>query len=213
MKAVPLALVVLLAAAPGLADQRPFCLTVTGGLTISKYRDVTVTFTEFEQMKGTSLGIGAAWQIAHALEIEPEALYIEKGISYGESPIIDGLENIIGAKETLHVQHFLELPVLLGYQVLSSGRVHPVLEAGPFVAFELGERMKLTGGVETSWDDQEVKNTDYGVVLGAGLEVQTGPVRWLLDGRYDRGLADLGTFNGTKEIHSDAFVISTGVRY
>jgi hypothetical protein len=214
MKAAPLALVVLLAAVPACADDKPFHLSVSGGMTISKYRDMTATWTNFEAMKGTSLGVGAAWRIASALEIQPEALYLEKGISLGERQQRDEFGDVVATYEELHVQHYLEIPVLMQWRLPTGERVRPVLEAGPFVAYELGERLKLTGDGNASYAEDLLKNTDYGFVVGAGLQVRAGPAYWLLDGRYDRGLAKLGKFFGSEEdIHSDAFVISTGVRY
>ena len=79
--------------------------------------------------------------------------------------------------------------------------------------FEVAERLKTTGSQEATEDSEILKNTDYGVVLGAGLELDAGPGRWILQGRYEPGLADLGSFYTSNQVHSGAWVLTTGFRY
>jgi hypothetical protein len=201
-------------AAAAQADDRHFHLSAMGGMTISKYSGFESTVTPFDNMKGVMAGIGASRKLTDAYAIQPEIDYIEKGISFGESEGTDASGNPTGKFETLLVQQFLEIPVLLRWGIPSEGRFHPVLEAGPFFSFELGENLKTTGSQSGSTSSSIMKDTDYGLVVGGGLAVDLGAVQWTLLGRYEPGFAGLGEVLGsTQEAHSNTIVISTGVRY
>src|SRR5262249_37494904 len=150
--------------------------------------------------------------ITRALAIQPELVYIEKGISFGNSEAVDMSGNPLGTYETLLVQQNLEIPLLLRWGIPTGGRLHPALEVGPFYSFELSELLKFTGSVTKSTDSHLRKNTGYGLVLGAALGLDVGRAQWVVEGRYEPGLAALGTLAGS-EAHSNAFVISTGVRF
>jgi Outer membrane protein beta-barrel domain len=214
LRTIALALLgTLSACAPGVSEARPFHITAMGGLTISKLRNLSDPYDIFESLKGFSAGVGLGWPLSGSLEIQPEVLYIQKGVSFGESEGADDSGNPIGSLETLHVVDAVEVPLLLRLQVPMGGRLHPVLVGGPFVSFEVAERLKTTGALESSEDSQILKNTDYGVVLGAGLELEAGPGRWILQGRYEPGLADLGSFYTSNQVHSNAWVLTTGFRY
>jgi len=207
-------LAVLSTCGPVLAGGRPFHVTAMGGLAISKLRNVDYPFGAFQSVKGPGAGVGLAWPLAASLEVQPEVLYMQKGISLGESEGVDESGTLTGTIETLHVVSAIEVPLLLRWEVPTGGRVHPVLSGGPFVSFEIAEQRKITGSQTTSQDSEILKNTDYGVVLGAGLELDAGPGRWILQGRYEAGLADLGTFSfySSDHVHSGAWFITTGYR-
>jgi hypothetical protein len=85
----------------------------------------------------------------------------------------------------------------------------PVLAVGPFASFETSERLKLTGSQDTSVDVNNLKGTDVGVTFGAGLEIDAGPGRWVIEGRYDSGTVDLNP-DGSR---SGAWLLMTGFRF
>ena len=147
------------------------------------------------------------------LEFQPELLYMQKGFSFGESEGTDPFGNPTGTFEELTVVESIEVPLLLQWVVPTGGRLHPVLLGGPFVSFEIGEQRKLTGSENETYDTGVLNDTDYGMALGVGLEMDAGRGRWLLQGRYDAGFADLGTYTGSSGVHSTAWVILTGYRF
>jgi hypothetical protein len=67
----------------------PFHVTATGGFTMSTLRNVPDPFDTFDSMKSLTGGVGANWTIAKAIEIQPEILYTQKGISLGKSDLGD----------------------------------------------------------------------------------------------------------------------------
>jgi hypothetical protein len=213
---IPMALAVgaLSLAVPAQADDRPFHASAMGGMTISKYGNFETPVNSFQNMKGVTAGLGGSWRLSNVLAVQPEIDYIEKGISFGKSEGTDAIGNPTGTFETLLVQQFLEIPVLLRWGMPTNGSLHPVIEVGPFYSFELSERLKSTGSTTGSTDSSILKDSYYGLVIGAALNVDVGAAQWVIDGRYEPGFAGLGkVFGNADEANSNAFVISTGVRY
>lgn len=212
-----LALVAALAlAAPAAASAPPPRFTAQAGLSISKLRAAPDPSgaLDFQSMKSFTAGVGLAWPIGGSFEVSPEVMYVEKGLSLDKEHIV----NFTGIPtselfEILQVTRAIEVPVLLRWQVPALWSFHPVLIGGPFMSFERSEMLKWTGSVSATTRTETLNDTDYGLVLGAGLGLNAGPGRAVLEGRYDLGLADLGPFGGSAQTHSRAFSILTGYRY
>lgn len=208
---IPAALVAVISAAvPARASERGYRVTAEGGILFSKLRGVDDPFGVMGYMKSFTGGLRFGWALGDRLEIQPGVLYVVKGISLGESEATDPAGNPIGKIESLHVVNAVEVPVLLRWGIPVDWRVRPVLLGGPFVSFETAERFKVTGASSISQNSPALKNTDYGLVLGTALEMKSGPGRWILEGRYDLGLADLGSFYSSGSVRSGAFAITLG---
>ena len=193
------------------AVERPFRIVIDGGLAIAKLRDVEFPYAELESMKSFTASAGVSWRLLDGLAVEPRVSYLVKGISFGEVEATDGEGNILGKAEMLYAVDVLEIPVLLRWNAPVSGSIRPSLALGPFVSFELNERFKLTGEAKETWSGNYLKNTDFGMVFAGGVGVNTGIGVWFIEGRYDLGLTDLGTFAGSKSVHSGAFALVAGV--
>jgi hypothetical protein len=192
---------------------RPYQITVDGGLVVSKLRDVQDPLGTLEALKSFTAGLRVGWPVGEGLVVQPGLLYVAKGVSYGKSQGTDPAGNPTGEFESLHVVDALEVPVFLRWRLPLDWRVRPVLLGGPFVSFETAERLKTTGSQNTSQSVDVLNNTDYGLGFGAGLEMRAGPGSWILEGRYDLGLANLGDFQGSDHVHSGAFAITTGYSF
>jgi hypothetical protein len=193
------------------AVERPFRIVIDGGLAISKLRDVEDPHSVFESMKSFTASAGVSWRLLDGLAVEPRVSYLVKGISYGEVEVVDETGTILGKGEELYPVDMLEIPVLLRWNAPVRGPIRPSLALGPFVSFELRERLKYTGAVRETRSGDKLKNTDLGVVFAGGVGVNAGIGVWFIEGRYDLGLADLGTFAGSKSVHSGAFALVAGV--
>jgi outer membrane protein with beta-barrel domain len=191
------------------AAAAPLHITVLGGMSVSKLRDTPDPIGIYESLKGLSAGVGLAWALGPNLELQPQLLYVEKGVSLGEATETDNAGNTLGTFEALHVTSALEVPVLVRFEFPTGGRIHPVIAAGPFASFELSEKMKLTGSQESSNDEDTLKGTDIGIAFGGGLEIDAGPGRWLIEARYDHGTVELNP-DGS---HSSAWLLMTGYRF
>ena len=202
----------LLFAGPGAAHARSFGVTVQGGYVNANFRNVPDPYGIFTSLNSFAAGIRLGWPVGQALEISTEAMYIEKGISYGNSEATDPFGNPIGPVEFLHVIQQVEVPVLLRWRIPVQWGVRPSLLGGPFVSFKTGELFKATGANTGSESVDDLNDTDYGIVLGASLDHKAGPGRVVLEGRYDLGLADL-RFLGAHATYSGALSILAGYSF
>lgn len=124
-----------------------------------------------------------------AFAVQLEVLYSQKGADI----------DIDGVSGTFAVDYF-EVPLLAKVMVPTGGNVRPVFFVGPAVAFEVscsisGEDMGVSVDVDcdaAGFDGGlERKKTDFGIVGGAGFEVDAGPAVVTFEGRYNFGLTNL----------------------
>ncbi len=109
---------------------------------------------------------------------------------------VEGLYSLKGAKGTSHnglssepwetKLTYIEVPLLLKYE-LPTPALKPFFYGGASVAF-LMKAEKRNERIDTDWVDitDNLKSTDYGLVVGAGI----GVFGITLEGRYTHGLED-----------------------
>ena len=129
-----------------------------------------------------------------------EPTYVQKGSKY-DIPVTQG--TLTGTAEIAIKAAFLEVPA---YVVASfgAGPAKPYIMAGPFVSFLMGdvkqeiEKATLNGQDVTNQipanEREEVmksKSTDFGINLGAGIEISLVKAAIFLEGQYSLGLSDL----------------------
>jgi hypothetical protein len=159
---------------------------------------------------GLGLGAFARFGLASTLSLQPEALYVGKGFSGND-----------GGFESTFKLDYLQVPVLLQVHVPVDGAVSPRLFAGPAIAFKLSCNAAGDDGgtsVEISCADfsdfgldLDAKSTDFGLVFGAGADIDAGGVVVTLDGRYDLGLTDVLEFQGVSGLKNRAWELFAGV--
>lgn len=103
----------------------------------------------------------------------------------------------------------IEVPVLLQAALVVSGRVRPVLIAGP----QFGRITKVTQtfGSRTTDISDQIKDGDGGFVIGGGIEVAAGRGHVTVDARGSIGLRNVGT--GPTTIRSRGFMLLGGYRF
>lgn len=157
---------------------------IKGGLSISTVNLVDAPETETKAMMGYQLGMFYNHKITDTFSIQPELYYTMKG-SKGTNTYND-----IEGKWRLG---YLELPVLAKFKLVRGGSAVPTLLIGPYAAINLSARSVVEG---YGGDDQdldmkdEVKNLDFGLVLGLGLEIKTLKGKLLLEARCNYGLTN-----------------------
>jgi hypothetical protein len=142
---------------------------------------------------GFSVGGFITFNIAKVFAIQFEILYTMKGIKY-EGEIIG---TTIKAWWELD---YLEVPVLAKIIIPTKGGVKPYLFAGPAVALKLSGKMKTEyGGEPGEGDVEDMKGTDFGLVIGGGLDFglgSSGRGSLSVDIRYNLGLFSISEFEG-----------------
>jgi hypothetical protein len=118
------------------------------------------------------------------ISIQTEILYVRMGGVY-EADEANSLE---------FRHQYIQMPVLLKFNIVPAGLVRPFVCAGGYGAYLL----KSEGVVEEDGQPQpkvditeDYKRFDYGIVGGAGLTLKLGIVAFSIEGRYNYGMANI----------------------
>jgi hypothetical protein len=105
---------------------------------------------------------------------------------------------------------FVDVPILVVTRWRTDRRTRPLLFGGPFLAF-ISNSTQTIGGIESDLDAQ-LKGTDAGVLLGAGLDIGARRGAVVLDTRVAWGLRNLSEIDGAT-LKSRTVMVSFGYRF
>jgi len=131
--------------------------------------------------------------------IQPELLYMMKGAKYELSG------------ETIKFKgDYLQVPVLLKLSPQTQGKIKPYFFAGPFVGILLSAKATDGGSVDIK---DNLKSTEFGVSLGAGVAFPMTKGAVTVDGRYDLGLSKVAKSDKVTDDNIKTGTISFFVGY
>ncbi len=175
------ALLVLMLANVGHAQ---LSVGVRGGLNFSKLTgDIrTDSRTGFMAAAFAGIGISGNWGI------QPEISYVQKGAK------IEGIDPGTAETQTITTKLDyieLQLPVDVDLPVENES-ITPRLYAGPTIGLALSCKVESDTSNDPAVDCKEdVKTYDFGLVLGVGVELGSGPGAFIADLRYLVGFANI----------------------
>lgn len=147
----------------------------------ASYDDGNGTMVEPKFKTGFAFGGFLGFELGEAVTLQPELLYTMKGVKYEELGVT------IKGKST-----YLEVPVLIKYGFTTAGSTKPNLYFGPYMAFELSSDVEgEIGGMSAEVEVGNTKSTDFGLVIGGGLDFAAGSSTVVIDFRYSLGLTKL----------------------
>ena len=159
---------------------------------------INTDYNELDELLDSRMGfIGGAYltyNLNRQFAVQPEILYVSKGAEK-DLFIVTPYWSI----------RYLEIPVLLKFDLVPQGPVHPNLFAGPAMSILLSSEV---GVLDYSYDVADgMKTMDFGLVFGGGFDY-----KWFVfDARYTLGLAntvDADKFNDlTGEEPGDYFYL------
>ena len=188
---------------------------------------------DYKTKTGFIVGGFYRFDLNNHLAIQPEAYFSMKGSrAVGEDTYSYYDSTVTTAYDYTLKLNYLEIPVLLKYKIPSGGKVKPNLFIGPSVAFKLSAR--LTGSYKyqetyassdysgyysyaTSIDEEvdAVERTDFGLVFGAGLDIEMGSSSLVIEARYNLGLTGLSKFADASDpgAKNAAFTLMMGIAF
>jgi hypothetical protein len=177
----------------------PMEFGILGGLNLFTFggSDATGAKSRTSFFGGVSLNLPLSSQ----LYVQPEVLYSGEGGKFESAGVTDEIK--LG---------YVQIPVLLGFNLTPSGRTGVRVFAGPEVAFKLScDLSETSGGVTQSVGcGSELKSTDFGVTGGAGLTFHMPRFNINVDGRYTLGLAKVVSDVNVK---NQGFSIGAGLSF
>ena len=204
-----LAMLLVVTTTPSMAGVK---FGVKGGITLANIKAVPDTFEgyKWENKMGLAGGLSMELGLAKGFSLQPEVLYVQKGAKISVS------EGEITGTVKFNVD-YIEIPVLLKYNLISSGLTIPSVYAGPYFGFNTRARLvfKVDGYPEEYLElKDEIKDTEFGLTFGLGLTQKLGIMKVTLDARYDLGLSNIAEeAEGPESIKTRTWLFMVGVAF
>jgi hypothetical protein len=188
------ALLVLCVVAP-LSAQKAY-IGVIGGVNIADLNIDSDEVDDIETINTMSFGGIFGLRLRENIFLQLEPKYLVKGGT---------LTDPEGEIEIEMKTKYLEVPVLVK-AVFGQNRFHVL--AGPTLGYMFSSELEAKiSGFTFSGDGEDIlKNTDLGIVVGAGINFPISKGNLFLDGRYSHGLLKQAK-DGNAELESDGIVI------
>lgn len=110
-----------------------------------------------------------------------------------------------GTSETLDMD-YLNVPVYARINAGSASRGGAIVYG--IIGVDLNFLLKAKFSTDTTDSTDDFQRADYGVVVGLGAEI----TRFIIEGRYSKGLGNIAKNKNDPEIKSQSFAILIGVR-
>lgn len=168
---------------------------IKGGVSISGLHSATGDFRHFLGYEmdwlrmgnylDFQLGFFKTVDISKNFQFQPELNYSVRGGDASEAFIFEDVVYKIKLS-------YLEAPLLLKLSIPLRGRVKPVFLLGPYGALKLNAKKysEIWGEKETA-NLGNVKSFDYGVILGAGADINLFSGKLILEFRSQWGLQNI----------------------
>ena len=160
------------------------------GLNIFSFTGSDATGTK--SLSTITLGGAVSFQLSPSVFFEPQLLYSTKGAS----------ADLGGITAKFNI-HYVDLPLLLGVRIPTQSGIRPYIVVGPVAGYQVKCDISATSGGTTSSGNCkdngiDVKNFNFGVTGGAGLEFLAGPMTLQAGARYELGLSEPLTGSNVK---------------
>jgi len=174
---IPLVGIILLLCVAANAQQATTGVTGKGfklGFDIAKISTESKELNDFlDSRSGFIGGAYLTYSLNRQFAVQPEILYVSKGAE--KDIFIFGAEWIID---------YLEVPVLLKFNIAPEGRVRPNLFVGPAMSVLLSSKFHI---INEEYDVKDgMKSMDVSLVFGGGVDYK----RVIFDVRYTLGLVN-----------------------
>jgi hypothetical protein len=117
--------------------------------------------------------------------LQLEFLYIIKGYRVENVRELDSVGNVIGQGDFDFIFNYIEMPFLAKITLPVRGKYSPYFVAGGFAAFNIDNKMRLDTTIPFDFDIINAGDLDYGLIVGAGLDIKAGDGRVFIESRYD----------------------------
>ncbi|UCH65740.1 MAG: PorT family protein [Ignavibacterium sp.] len=163
---------------------------------------------------GLQIGIFYTIELSKYFSLQPELYYSQRGLNFYQTELYN-------TTYSLNVS-YLELPMLLQYNLPLDWKIKPSLFLGPYVAFKLSASRTLNiEGEKNTKDIPGVSNLDYGLVFAINTEFIAWSQNLMFELRFNWGLANaMKQPDDYTALYEDAgratvlaFTFMTGIRF
>ena len=163
-----------------------------------------------QSITSLNAGLFASFDVAGLIALQPELLYTVKG--YTASYPVPELQGPIpfGSGNLTAKISYIEIPVLLKLYTSSLGIIKPNIFAGPEVALKLSGTA-TSGSPSSEQDLQNINSTDFGIIVGAGININLPMTTLMVDIRYDIGMRSLSSIPNPPDIKNRVLSLNAGI--
>lgn len=157
---------------------------------------------EYKSKIGFSAGVFYKLKAGESLTIQPELNFVQQGSKLEEDPLSLTLSS-----------NYLQIPVLLKYGFGDMEKTNFFVQAGPYFGMGIGKiKTETCLGEECETDEEDfgddtLKSTDFGLNLGAGVNINS---KISIDIRYGLGLSEIDNEDDLKAKNT---AINLGIGY
>lgn len=167
---------------------------------------------ESESMTGFSAGAWLGFGLGDRLAVQIEGVYAVRG--GGGIPIGANALDDTAAPSDVRLS-YVEVPLLLraGYP---GERLLPSVFIGPYAAFLVSCRLSLDDGTQGECDDEaraswfNPRSTEYGLMVGGGLDFALGESTIFVDARYALGLLSIQRGDDAMDLRNAGLTVAGG---
>jgi hypothetical protein len=186
------------------------------GLNISSFtgKDAKPAGGSIIQRSGLIAGGYVIFPVKDQFSFQPEFLISVKGATY-KYVILDVPAVGDMSFEEILTLTYIELPLLARYDVISRGAAKPNILFGPSFGIKMSARAETRSlGVNESSSITGIKPIDPGLVLGGGIDINTGTGKITFELRYTMGLATIVEHaQGNENIRNSAGSLMLGYQF
>lgn len=201
------------------SQDSPFQAGVKGGMSFSS---ASVKNAGTERIKaGYQIGLFAEYGLTESFYLQSGAYFATKGIRLkGTKALLDVAS---GWKQTVDMQ-YVEVPLLAMYKLEIVSGMKILFNAGPYASLGIGGKTtnKLIGADESkevkldTFDENRMKDFDYGVRFGTGMEFE----KMIFEFSFDFGINniaykdnELNSAFGDKHFRNKGFSLLVGYKF
>lgn len=183
-----------------------FALGPKGGVAITTFKGTNSD--NIESRTSGFYGIFTNFQVGRVLSIQPEFLLTERGAKFTSNSV----------RSDVRISYF-DIPVLAKLRLpLANEVIFPHILLGPDFAFKTdfkASAQDTQSGSTISVNDADVKKSDIGGLLGAGIDIQTrgSGLFFTIDGRYGWSFQDLNDNDNMITLRNRGWMFSAGLGF
>lgn len=117
--------------------------------------------------------------------LQLELLYIIKGYKVNDAKVLKPQPDTIDFEA---IFSYIEMPILARITAPMTGKYFPYLTAGGFAAYQVDSRFRLVQKIPFDFDLPS-NEVDFGIIVGAGVDIKAGEGKMFFETRYDISLA------------------------
>jgi hypothetical protein len=184
------------------------------GLNLGKLSGSTVSGESKKFHPGLRVGAFVEYPLQDMFAVSGGVLFNMKGVKFDDDGTVSGEPGTYTAK-----LNYLSIPVLAKVKFTSAGAsLTPYIFAGPElgILLQAKDKSEPTSGGSTEIDVKDyTKSTEFGIDLGAGLEMPFSDMVGLIEAGYDLGLTDTvkNPPAGADKVKTQTLHVEVGIRF